>query len=95
MVQIEKFAKKAKHVAAGDTEIFTKGSRWFIGPTEALLKPRRASEGPRGAGSTPNVNLTMEGGQKREAQAPGWGGGVSSCIPQGKWRDGEAPGHRI
>lgn len=49
--------------------IFTKGSRWFIGPTKALCKPQRVSEGPRGAGSIPNVNLTVKGGQKRR----GWG----------------------
>lgn len=70
--------------------IFTKGSRWFIGPTKALRKPQRVSEGPKVAGSIPNVNLTVKGGQK--------GGGVvsvSSCIPRGKWRDWEAPGHRV
>lgn len=64
--------------------IFTKGSRWFIGPTKALCKPQRVSEGPRGAGSIPNVNLTVKGGQKRR----GVGGvSVSSCIPRGKWRN--------
>lgn len=48
--------------------IFTKGSRWFIGPTKALRKAQRVSEGPRVAGSIPNVNLTVKGGQKRR----GW-----------------------
>lgn len=80
MVQVEKFARKLKHVAAGDAEILTKGSRWFVGPTEALCKPGRTSEGPRGAESFPNVNLTVEGGQKREAQAQGGVGGYLSLI---------------
>lgn len=69
--------------------IFTKGSRWFIGPTKALRKPQRVSEGPRVAGSIPNVNLTVKGGQKGGVVS------VSSCIPRGKWRDWEAPGHRV
>lgn len=60
--------------------ILTKGSRWFIGPTEALCKPGRVSEGPRGAGSFSNVNLTVEGGQKREAQAQGGVGGYLSLV---------------
>lgn len=53
--------------------IFTKGSRWFIGPTKALRKAQRVSEGPRVAGSIPNVNLTVKGGQKR-------GGGLSLIL---------------
>lgn len=41
---------------------FTKGSRWFTGPTKALHKLWKVSEGP---GCTPNIRLPMEGGQKR------------------------------
>lgn len=54
----------------------TKGRRRFTGPTKALDKMGRVSEGPRRPGSIPNVSLTTEGERER-------GVSVSDppCIP--------------
>lgn len=68
-----------------------KGRRRFTGPTKALDKMGRVSEGPRRPGSIPNVSLTTEGEREREV-------GVSDPHAEGirgppGSETGKLPGH--